>query len=125
MVHSPQVMQRFELPQYIQRDSASAVGSAGSRLAGALVELHLSMENSADNSTENASLRAGFRAYGCPATIASADWLAEQLNGLPVDAATELDRHAIIRALELPAARQHCAALAVEALGAALQNLHR
>lgn len=117
MIHSPQLMQRFQYPQYIQRGTAAAVGSAGSRIAGSLIEIHLCAENSV--------LQAGFRAYGCPATVASADWLAENLTGSAVESAARLDRHDIIRALELPVARQHCAALAVEALGAALMNLER
>ena len=116
MAHSEQVLQRFHKPQFVQRDEALAVGRAGSRLAGSQQEIHLVVEGE--------EIQAGFRAYGCPATIASADWLAEHLCGRsPND--KRPDRHDIIRALELGPARQHCAALAIEAMVQAFEALDR
>ncbi|MGB0865896.1 MAG: iron-sulfur cluster assembly scaffold protein [Granulosicoccaceae bacterium] len=114
MAHSTQVLQRFLQPRYVQMQEPLAVGGAGSRLAGAQVEIHLGVVHGI--------LQARFRAYGCPATIASADWLAEQLDGLAIDAPRP-DRHSIMRALDLGPARQHCAALAVEAMDAAFTAL--
>lgn len=116
MAYSEQVLQRFRDPQFVQRDKTLAKGRAGSRLAGSQLEIHLAVEDG--------QLQAGFRAYGCPATIASADWLAEHLNGRsPND--KRLDRHDIIRALELGPARQYCAALAIEAMVQAFEALDR
>lgn len=114
MAHSEALLRRFHRPQYVHSDETLHRGSAGSRLAGAQIELHLGVRE--------AVWQARFRAYGCPATVASADWLAQALDGQPLDAPLP-DRHAIIRALQLPPARQHCAALAVEAMQAALAAL--
>ncbi len=116
MAHSKQVLQRFNCPQHVQVDQAEAVGTAGSRLAGSQIEIHLSRRDKV--------LQAGFKAYGCPATIASADYLCELLKGANAKF-DELERHAIIRALELPAARQHCAALAIEAMRNAFEALDK
>lgn len=114
MAHSEQVLQRFQDPQFVQRDETRAKGRAGSRLAGSQLEIHLAVDDE--------KIQAGFRAYGCPATIASADWLAEYLCGRSLND-KHPDRHDIIRALELGPARQHCAALAIEAMEQAFEVL--
>jgi len=114
MAHSEHVLERFRHPKYVQNSESLCVGRAGSKLAGSLIELHIAVEHDV--------LQARFRAYGCPATIASADFLAEQLDGSTLHAARP-DRHDIIRALQLGPARQHCAALAIEAMDKALEAL--
>jgi len=43
-----------------------------------------------------------FQAFGCPHTIAAADWIAERLEGDDVKALAELDVHAAARALAVP-----------------------
>jgi|GEM_PF-3863660 len=107
MVHSEQVMRRFLQPTFVQRQAAAQVGRAGSRLAGAQIEIHINVDAGL--------VQAGFKAYGCPATVAAADLLAEQLTGTD-PAAHKPDRHALINALALSPSRQHCAALAIEAM---------
>lgn len=114
MAHNEIVLQRFKHPKFVQKTSATAVGCAGSRVAGALVEIHLDLDDGV--------IQAGFRAYGCPATVASADWLAEAVDGTPLEQVSP-DRQAVAKALSLSASRQHCAALACEALQKALGSL--
>ena len=75
-------------------------------------------------------LRAGriesarFLAYGCPPTLACGSALTEMLEGLTPEEATRLTRARIADALGgLPPRKQHAAALALETLRAALEQL--
>lgn len=43
-----------------------------------------------------------FNVYGCPHTVAAADWVAEQLVGRPTESLRSLDVRAAAEALELP-----------------------
>jgi NifU-like protein involved in Fe-S cluster formation len=43
-----------------------------------------------------------FQAFGCPHTIAAAEWIAERLEGDDVEALAGVDVHAAARALEVP-----------------------
>ena len=67
---------------------------------------------------------ARFLAYGCPPTLACGSALTEMLEGLTPEEAARLTRARIADALGgLPARKQHAAALALEILRAALQQL--
>ena len=66
----------------------------------------------------------GFLAYGCPPTLACGSALAEMLAGQTVANARQITRQQIADALGgLPARKQHAAALALETLRAALNNV--
>jgi nitrogen fixation protein NifU and related proteins len=66
---------------------------------------------------------ARFLAYGCPPTLACGSALAEMLEGMTIEAALKLERKEIANAVGgLPSRRQHAAALAIEALRAALNQ---
>lgn len=67
-------------------------------------------------------LRARFRAYGCPYTIAVGEWLAETLEREGLAGLGGLDAPAIRQALEIPEARAHCALMG-EDLIRALQQI--
>lgn len=63
------------------------------------------------------------KAHGCPPTIAAASVLTELIIGRSLAEAESLSRGDVETALErLPAAKKHCAALAVDALRAALAD---
>lgn len=67
---------------------------------------------------------ARFLAYGCPPTLATGSALAGMLEGMTVADALLLGRREIVNAVGgLPARKQHAAALAIETLRMALQNL--
>ena len=67
---------------------------------------------------------ARFLAYGCPPTLASGSALAEVLEGMSVEDALQLTRKEIVAAVGgLPAQKQHAAALAIEVLRAALEQM--
>src|SRR5262245_50036556 len=66
------------------------------------------------------------KAQGCPPTIAAASVLTELIIGQTLAAAEALARRDIEEALErLPAAKKHCAALAIDALRAAIDDSRR
>ena len=67
---------------------------------------------------------ARFLAYGCAPTLACGSALASMLEGLTPEEAARIGRPQIAGALGgLPARKQHAAALAVETLNAALQQI--
>jgi NifU-like protein involved in Fe-S cluster formation len=69
-------------------------------------------------------LGARFLAYGCPPTIACGSALAELVQGKSLEEAARLTRQDVTQRLGgLPARKGHAAALAVEALRAALSEL--
>jgi nitrogen fixation NifU-like protein len=67
---------------------------------------------------------ARFLAYGCPPTLACGSALAEMLEGMTPEEAARLSRADITKAVGgLPARKGHAAALAIETLAAALEEL--
>jgi nitrogen fixation NifU-like protein len=67
---------------------------------------------------------ARFLAYGCPPTLVCGSVLAEMLEGMTIEEALKLERKEIVDAVgSLPARKQHAAALAIQTLRAALENL--
>ncbi|MBV9211231.1 MAG: iron-sulfur cluster assembly scaffold protein [Acidobacteria bacterium] len=66
--------------------------------------------------------QACFLAYGCAPTLACGSVLTELVEGKSLEEAAQLTREEIARALDgLPARKGHAAALAIEALRAALK----
>jgi NifU-like protein involved in Fe-S cluster formation len=67
---------------------------------------------------------ARFLAYGCPPTLACGSALTDLLEGMSLEDAARLTRQDIARAVGgLPARKGHAAALAVETLRAALEQI--
>ena len=65
-----------------------------------------------------------YLAYGCPPTLVSGSVLTELIEGKTVDEAATLTRDDLITAIGgLPNRKHHAAALALEALGRALQSV--
>jgi NifU-like protein involved in Fe-S cluster formation len=66
------------------------------------------------------------QAQGCPPTVAAASALTELIAGRSLDELRSFTRKDIVDALgRLPAAKMHCASLAIEALRAAIENSRR
>ncbi|MEM6639265.1 MAG: iron-sulfur cluster assembly scaffold protein [Pseudomonadota bacterium] len=87
-------------------------GRAGSVDRGAWIEFQLQI--GADRSV----VKAWFRAYGCPHTIALASWLTDYLPGRVLSDNFTLDRHVITEALELPVEKRSSVLVAEDALRA-------
>ena len=70
---------------------------------------------------------ARFLAYGCPPTLACGSAIAEMIQGMTIDAATNLTKSEVVAAVGgLTARKQHAASLAIETLRSALaKHAHR
>jgi NifU-like protein involved in Fe-S cluster formation len=67
---------------------------------------------------------ARFLAYGCPPTLVCGSALAEMLEGLTVERASQLTRQNIVDSVGgLSSRKQHAAALAIETLHAAIAKI--
>lgn len=119
MEYSPNVLQRFQNPVHAGRiDGADvATGRAGRRRSGSEVVFYLRLAG--DCITE-----VRFEAYGCPHTIAVADYLAEYITGMGVAGLERIDPHAIASKLELPDEKIGQVLIVEDALRAALDK-HR
>jgi cysteine desulfurase len=62
-------------------------------------------------------------AFGCPYTLAAADWLAERLQGQPVSALLRIQASEVIAALEIPPEKTHCALMVEDAAQALRRQL--
>lgn len=99
---------------------ADAVGETGSLTCGAILRLTLKIDDDGQRIEE-----ARFKAVGCGFLIACASVLTETIGELAISRAATLSENALSGWFEeLPAERQHCAALCREALQAALANHH-
>lgn len=67
---------------------------------------------------------ARYLAYGCPPTLVSGSVLTELITGKTVDEARAITKNDLVGAIGgLPSRKQHAAALAIETLNAALDQL--
>lgn len=98
-MYSPLVEQLFRQPRaagsFPNDDSDAVRGEAGSIQAGAWVRLSLRIR--AGRVTD-----ARFQAYGCPHTLAAAEWLACQLAGQPLENGFPGGAQELARVLEVP-----------------------
>ena len=100
-------------------EGASAEGRQTNPVCGDVLQLYLRIQ---DGTIEEAS----WEGKGCQASLGTNSLLSETLEGMSVSEARGLD-HEAVEALTggLPKSKQHCAALAADALHAALQNYER
>ena len=68
---------------------------------------------------------ARFKVFGCSAAIASADLVAEWLEGAAVDEASGVTAERVVQRLELAPEREHVAQLAVEAALKAVEDARK
>lgn len=112
-----QVLEHFYTPRFRGRlERPSGAGLAGSIRAGQFVAFQVLVSS---GRIEDAR----FETWGCVPAVACADYLAERVVGLSVEAAREVTPSEVERGLGgLPARRRFCAELAVTALRQALQQ---
>jgi len=119
-VYSKQVSEHISNPRNVgEIDDPAGVGDVTNQVCLDRIRLTIKITN--DVLTE-----AKFKANGCPPTIAAASVLTELAAGRTVADAKSLSRVDITDALgRLPAAKMHCAILAIDALQAALDDAMR
>lgn len=99
MDYSPEVLRRFD-----------SLGGAGESIAGRQGLVEGEGEDRSLNVwvrfqvqvTDERIRAVRFEVFGCPHTVAAASWVAEWLDGRPVDALTRLDVQEVARALSVP-----------------------
>jgi nitrogen fixation protein NifU and related proteins len=100
--YSAEVERRFRAPpaagELPPGDGVEVAAEAGSRAAGALVQLRARV-------AEGRIVAVRFRAYGCPHLIAAASWTAEQLAGAMPTTLADWDWQAVAGALVVPPAK--------------------
>lgn len=118
--YSALVRELFREPQHVgtMPDATGvAVGEAGSVERGAWVRFYLRIDG-------GRVIDARFRAYGCPHTLAAAEWICRQVTGLTVTAAsspTFLGASGWAKALEAPAEKLGRLLVVEDALRACLR----
>ena len=120
--YSEAVLAHFREPQHAGSFPAGTPGvsrgEAGSSDEGRLVRIELTLAGDAVD-----ELR--FKAFGCPATIAAASYVAGALRGCPRARAEALGAEEIARELDLSAERLAAAEVVAGALQAALAASRR
>ena len=119
-MYSKQIAEHLAHPRNVgEIDNASGIGDVTNEVCLDRIRLSIRVE---DNVVTDAKVKA----QGCPPTIAAASVLTELIIGRSLEEARSLSRRNVAEALaRLPAAKMHCAALAVEALRAAIEDTLR
>jgi nitrogen fixation NifU-like protein len=116
-MYSPQVTEHIANPRNVgELENPSGIGDVTNEVCLDRIRLTVCIEG--DRLTD-----AKVKASGCPPTIAAASVLTELIIGRTLDEIRSVTRSDIASALgHLPPAKAHCAALAVDALRAAIEG---
>ncbi|MGA9772756.1 MAG: iron-sulfur cluster assembly scaffold protein [Blastocatellia bacterium] len=119
-MYSPKVADHIANPRNVgELDNPSGTGDVTNEVCKDRIRLTIRIE---DKCVSDVMVKAS----GCPPTIAAASVLTELIAGREVSELDALNKKDVIRALgRLPAAKTHCASLAIEALRAALEDSRR
>lgn len=119
MKYSRKVMDRVKAPRFggpLPPGGRACTGLVTSTICSDVLQLQILIG-------EAGEVRAArHKTFGCPAAVASADWVCGWLEGQQLDAVMKLDSDEVFRSLELPAEKRHCPDLARDAVVAALEN---
>lgn len=120
MAYAPRIQERFEAPRHAGcLDTSSphvGAGLAGSPDIGAVVQMHIHV------ALPSQITQACFKTWGCGASIAASDWVAQALQGQTLEQAAALQASAVAQALELPPMKMYSALLAIDAARAAIAD---
>jgi len=114
-MYSAQIADHIANPRNVgELDHPTGVGDVTNEVCLDRIRLSVLVEG-------NQVIDARVKASGCPPTIAAASVLTELIIGRSVDELESLSRKDVAGALgHLPPAKSHCAALAIDALRAAI-----
>jgi nitrogen fixation NifU-like protein len=116
-MYSPVVLDHFQSPRNVgELPEVDGIGEAGNPVNGNTITLYLRIR-------DNVIAAAGFRAFGCAATIASGSRLTEWVAGRTLEEALIIENDTIADALGgLPPTKMHCSAMAAESVRAAIAD---
>ena len=116
-MYSPEIAKHIANPLNVgEIEDASGVGDVTNEVCLDRIRLSLRID-------DDVIKEARVKAQGCPPTIAAASVLTELVIGRSVNESNQLTRKDVTDALgKLPPAKAHCAALAIDALRAAIED---
>ena len=119
-MYTPQVADHIAHPRNVgELESPSGVGDVTNEVCLDRIKLTIRVDGSRLTDAK-------VKAQGCPPTIAVASVLTELIIGRSLEEIQSLSRKEIIQPLgRLPAAKTHCASLAIDALRAAIDSLQQ
>jgi nitrogen fixation NifU-like protein len=119
-MYSKKIINRFQNPKFAgEIKKADAVGEVGNVKCGDKMRVYLKIK---DNKIKNIS----FLTYGCPAAIASTDYLCEIVKGKTLDEALKVTSKDVVKKMgKVPAIKLHCSVLAQDALKKAIEKYRK
>jgi nitrogen fixation NifU-like protein len=119
-MYNPKIAEHIANPRNVgELDAPSGTGDVTNEVCMDRIRLTVRIE---DDRVSDARVKAS----GCPPTIAAASALTELIVGRTLTELCALGKKDVIQALgRLPAAKTHCASLAIEALRAAIDDSRR
>jgi NifU-like protein involved in Fe-S cluster formation len=117
-MYTPQVADHIAHPRNVgELENPSGVGDVTNEVCLDRIKLTIAVDGAR-------LIQAKIKAQGCPPTIAAASALTELIIGRSIADLRLIARKDIVGSLgRLPAAKMHCASLAIDALRAAIDNL--
>lgn len=117
--YSDKVIEYFQNPKNVgEIENPDGVAKEGSPACGDMVQLHLKVN---EETQEIEDIK--FRSYGCASNIATGSIITEMAKGRSIDKAKEITwQQAADELGGLPAVKNHCSVLAVDALKEAIRD---
>src|SRR6056297_3882251 len=117
--YSDKVLEYFQNPKNVgELENPDGIAKEGSPACGDMVQLHLKVDEKKKTITD-----IKFRSYGCASNIATGSIITEMAKGSSIDEAKEITwQQAADELGGLPAVKNHCSVLAVDALKEAIRD---
>ncbi|MCF8001023.1 MAG: iron-sulfur cluster assembly scaffold protein [Halanaerobiales bacterium] len=117
--YSDKVIEYFQNPKNVgEIENPDGIAKEGSPACGDMVQLHLKVN---EDTQEIEDIK--FRSYGCASNIATGSIITEMAKGRSIDEAKEITwQQAADELGGLPAVKNHCSVLAVDALKEAIRD---
>lgn len=120
MIYSDRVLDHYENPRNVgsfdQADADIGTGVVGAPASGEVTKLQIRV------GSNGVIQEARFKTFGCGSAIAASSLISVWLKGKTLEQALAIRNTQIVDELDLPAAKIHCAILAVDAIKAAVQD---
>ncbi len=116
-MYSKELMKHFKNPKFVKDiKNPDGVGEVGNMRCGDIMHLEIKVEKDKIKDI-------GFKTFGCPAAVASADVVCELAKGKTIKQAKKLKKDDIVKKLKgMPAMKIHCSVLRIDALRLAIKN---
>ncbi len=121
-MYTKEVLKNFKHPKNMGViKNPDGIGKVGNQICGDVMYLYLKIKK--DKKDRNIISDIKFQTFGCVTAIATSSMITTLAKGKPLDEALKITRTDIVNALgKLPAIKQHCSALAADALTEAVYD---